>query len=66
MWDKLKLVHGGDDNVRRAKVESLRCKNGNMRIKEGDNIAQYVSQIKDFVSVVRVASGVIQDCDIVS
>ena len=24
MWEKLKEIYGGDDNVRRAKVESLR------------------------------------------
>ena len=26
MWNKLKDIYGGDDNVRRAKVESLRGK----------------------------------------
>ena len=24
MWNKLKKIYGGDDNVKRAKVESLR------------------------------------------
>ena len=66
MWDKLKLVHGGDDNVWRDKAKSLRGKYPNMGMKEGENVAQYVSWIKDFVSAIRVASGVNQDSKIVS
>ena len=38
MWDKLKLVHGGDKNVLRAKEESLRGKVDDLRMKEGEKI----------------------------
>ena len=32
MWNKLKEIYGGDDNVRRAKAESLRGQFDHMRI----------------------------------
>lgn len=57
MWDKIKLVHGGDNNVRRAKVESLRGKYDDMRMKEGEHVAQCVNRIKYVVSGIRVVGG---------
>ena len=46
MWDDLKTIYGGDKNVQRAKLESLRGNFDEMRMKEGENIAQYVARIK--------------------
>ena len=46
MWDALATIYGGDKNVLRAKVESLRGKFNDMRIEEGKNISQYVARIK--------------------
>ena len=43
IWDMLKLVHGGDDNVIRPKVEILRGKYDDIRMKEGENVGQYVN-----------------------
>ena len=42
MWNKLKDIYGGDDNVRRAIVESLRGQFDQMRIREDENISKYV------------------------
>ncbi|MDF3681126.1 hypothetical protein P3S38_29570, partial [Enterobacter hormaechei] len=40
MWTKLKDIYGGDDNVKRAKVESLRrWFDDQMKMKEDENIA---------------------------
>ena len=46
MWDALTTIYGGDTNVLRAKVESLRGKFDDMRMEEVENIAQYVTRIK--------------------
>ena len=46
MWDALYTIYGGDKNVQRAKSESLRGKFDDMRMEEGENIAQYVARIK--------------------
>lgn len=50
-------IHGGDKNVLRAKAERLRGKFDDMRIKEGDTIAQYYGQIKEVVNAIRDARG---------
>src|SRR5271156_5664876 len=34
MWDKLKLVHGGDTNILRANAKSLKGKFDDLRMKE--------------------------------
>ena len=39
MWNKLKEIYGGDENVRRAKVESLRGKFDKTRMREDENVA---------------------------
>ena len=46
MWNKLKYIYGSDDNVRRAKAESLRGQFDHMKMREDKNIAKYVERIK--------------------
>ena len=57
MWKKLEEIYGGDDNVRRAKVESLRGQFDQMRMREDENIAKYVERVKAFVSAIRASGG---------
>ena len=66
MCDKLILVHGGDQNLLRYKVEILRGKYDDMRMKGGENIVQYVNQLKEVVSVIKVVGGVINNEEVVS
>ena len=61
MWEALKNIYGGDQNVQRAKRESLRGKFDDMRMEEGENIAQYASRIKEVVSAIRSATSVLDD-----
>ena len=61
MWDGLATIYGGDTNILRAKVESLRGKFDDMRMEEGENIAQYVARIKEVVNAIRGATGKIDD-----
>ena len=57
MWVKVKEIYGGDDNVRRAKVESLRGQFDQMRIREDENVAKYVERIKAIVSSIKASGG---------
>ena len=61
MWDALTTIYGGDTNVLRAKVKSLIGKFDDMRMQEGENIAQYCSKIKDVVNTIRGATGKIDE-----
>ena len=66
MWNKLKDIYGGDENVRRAKAESLRGQFDQMRMREDENIAKYVERIKASVSAIKASRGDIKDETIVS
>jgi hypothetical protein len=66
MWDKLKTMYGGDDNVLRAKSKSLRGKFDDMRMMEGENIVQYYTRVKEIVNAIRSANGEIKDEIVIS
>ena len=66
MWVKLKEIYGGDDNVRRAKGESLRGQFDQMKMREDENIAKYVERIKESVSAIRAFGGKIEEETIIS
>ena len=66
MWNKLKDIYGGDDNVRRAKVESLRGQFDQMRMREDENFAKYVKIIEASVSAIKASRGEIKEKIIVS
>ena len=57
----MKTIYGGDKNVQRAKSKSLRSKFDEMKMEEGETIAQYVARIKEVVSAIRGANGIIDD-----
>ena len=55
MWNKLKEIYGGDENVRRAKAESLKGKFDQKRMTEDENVAKYVEIIKASVNAIRAS-----------
>ena len=61
MWDALTTIYGGDTNVLRDKAKSLKGKFDDMRMQEGETIAQYSPRIKDGVNAIRGATGTIYD-----
>ena len=46
MWTALSTIYGGDQNVQRAKRESLRGKFDDMKMEEGENASQYGARMK--------------------
>ena len=66
MWNKLRDIYGGDDNVRRAKAESLRGQFDQMRMREDENVAKYVERVKASVSAIKDFGGEIKDETVVS
>ena len=61
MCDALQTIYGGEKNVERTKSESLRGKFDDMRMEEGENIAQYVARIKEVVSAIKGSTSSIDD-----
>ena len=66
MWKKIYYIYGGDENVKRAKIESLKGQFDQMKMKEGENIINYNKRIKNNVSAIRVGGGKIEDETMVS
>ena len=46
MWDALKTIYGGEKNVQITKLESIKGKFDEMKMEEGETVAQYVARIK--------------------
>ena len=61
MWDALNTIYGGNKNVQRAKLESLKGNFDDMKMEEGETVAQYVARIKEVVSAIKGADGAIDD-----
>ena len=66
MWNGLKDIYGGDENVRRANAESLIGQFDQMRMREDYNVAKYMERIKTSVSTIRASRGEIKEETIVS
>ena len=66
MWEALQNIYGGDKNVQRDNSKSLRGKFDDMRMEEGENMAQYVARLKEVVSAIKGATGHIDDDTILS
>ena len=61
MWKALSDIYGGDQNVQRAKRESLRGKFDDMRMEEHQNAAQYGARVKEVVSAIRCLGGTLDE-----
>ena len=48
-------------SIKRAKLESLRGKFDDMKLEEGETVAQYVARIEEVVSAIRGVDGLIDD-----
>ena len=66
MWIKLKEIYGGDENVMRAKEESLIGQFDQMKMREDENIAKYVERIKAIVNAIIASGGEIKEEIIIS
>ena len=62
----METIYGGDKNVQRAKSESLRGKFDDVKVEEGETVAQYVARIKEFVSAIKGSDGKIDDDTVLS
>ena len=61
MWETPSTIYGGDDNVKRAKRESIRGKFDDMKMEEGENTTQYGARMKEVVSAIRSLGGQLQE-----
>ena len=65
-WNKIKEIYGGDGYVKRAKDESLRGQFDQIKMKEDENMANYVERIKASIIAIKASEGKMEDKTIVS
>jgi len=50
IWDKIVLSYEGDDQVKRAKLQTLRIQYENLRMHNGESVANYFLHIDEIVN----------------
>ena len=64
MWEKHKIVYGGDKHVQKAKDESLRGKLDDTRM-QGENIKTYGKWVKYVILAIIFVGGILHEEDVV-
>jgi hypothetical protein len=53
IWDKLEVVYEGDDKVRESKLQTYRTQFENLKMKEEENIVEYLHRVDEVVNSIR-------------
>jgi hypothetical protein len=61
LWDKLKVIYEGDSKVKQAKLQTLRAQFENLKMKEEENIAEYLQRVDEIVNSVRALGETVED-----
>lgn len=52
-WDKIQSIYEGDTKVKDAKLKNVRAQFENLKIKDEENIADYLQIVDEIVSAIR-------------
>jgi hypothetical protein len=61
LWDKFKIIYEGDDKVKQSKLQTLREQFENLKMKEEENIAEYLQRVDEIVNSVRALGEIVED-----
>jgi hypothetical protein len=53
IWDKIVLSYEGDDQVKRAKLQTLRIQYENLRMHNDESVANYFLRIDEIVNCMK-------------
>ena len=53
IWDKIVLSYEGDDQVKRAKLQTLRIQYENLRMYNDESVANYFLQVDEIVNCMK-------------
>jgi hypothetical protein len=65
IWDKLEVVYEGDSKVKEAKLQTYRAQFENLKMKEEENIVEYLHRVDEVVNSIRAAGEELTDKPIV-
>jgi hypothetical protein len=65
IWDKLEVIYEGDSKVKEAKLQTYRAQFENLKMKEEENIVEYLHRVDEVVNSIRAAGEELSDKPIV-
>ena len=60
-WDKLKIVYEGASKVKKYKLQTYKGKFESLKMKEEENIAEYLLRVYETVNAIRSLGGVLKE-----
>ena len=64
-WDKLKTIFQGDSRVKQSKLQTYKGKFEILKMKEEENIAEYILRVDEIVNAIRSLGGEIKEKEVV-
>ena len=65
LWQKLETIYAGDSKVKKAKLQTLRVQYEGLKMKEENNIFEYLESVDEVVNVIQGLGETIEDIYIV-
>jgi hypothetical protein len=65
IWDKLKVIYEGDNKVKETKLQTYRTQFENLKMKEEENIDEYLQRVDEIVNSIRALGEELKDKPIV-
>jgi hypothetical protein len=65
IWDKLKVIYKGDNKVKEDKLQTYRTQFENLKMKEEEDIDEYIQRVDEIVNSIRALGEELKDKPIV-
>ena len=65
MWDKLKIIYEGASKVKESKLQTYRGQFESLKMKEEENIGEYLLRVDEVVNSIRGLGGKLKEREVV-
>ena len=65
-WDKLKIIYEGESKVKESKLQTYKGQFESIKMKEEENISEYLLRVDEFVNAIRGLGGKLKEKEVVS
>ena len=60
-WEKIKIVYEGVSKVKQSKLQTYKGQFESLKMKEEENIAEYLLRVDEIVNAVRILGGELKE-----
>jgi hypothetical protein len=65
LWDKLETIYARDSKVKRAKLQTLKVQYEGIKMKDEENISEYIERVDNIVNAIRCLGVEVSDNELV-